>query len=261
MCTRLLSLVCGVAAVVVGRASPGQSAPAAPAAKETAAPSSPESSANPAVTAVARADAWWQQRHAAMNERVKKGNVDLVFLGDSITQGWEDSGAALWKERYAPRNAVNLGISGDQTEHLLWRLQNGNLAGIAPKAAVVMIGTNNVGNTGGKHSAEQIAAGVKAVLDELAKQSPKTKVLLLAIFPRSEKPDPKREKITEINAALSKFADGDRVTFLDLAPKFLAADDTLPKDLMPDFLHLSPKGYQIWADAIEPDLKRLLGEK
>lgn len=245
-------------------------APSAALAQETkpvapaAAPAAPAqaAAANPATTPVARADAWWQQRHAAMNERVKQGGVELLFLGDSITQAWEGPGAKLWAERYAPRKAVNLGISGDQTEHLLWRLQNGNLAGIAPKGAVVMIGTNNVGNTGGKHSAEQIAAGVTAVIDELAKQTPKTKVLLLAIFPRADPGDAMRAKIAAINQQLAKLAatQPERITFLDLSAKFLAADGSLPADVMPDKLHLSEKGYAIWSDAIEGELKKLLGE-
>jgi lysophospholipase L1-like esterase len=225
------------------------------------APVAPATAANPATTPAARPDEWWQKRHAAMNERVKQGGVELLFIGDSITQGWEGGGAALWRERYAPRKAVNLGISADQTEHVLWRLQNGNLEGIAPKAAVIMIGTNNVGNTGGKHSAEQIADGVKAIVAELATQTPKTKVLLLAIFPRAAPGDPRREKIAAINALLAKQADAERVTFLDVGPKFLSADGTLATDVMPDLLHLSAKGYAIWADAIEGELKRLLGEK
>jgi len=229
--------------------------------KQPPAPAAAPPAANPATTPVSRPDDGWQKRHAAMNERVKQGGAELLFIGDSITQGWEGEGAVLWKERYAPRKAVNLGISGDQTEHVLWRLQNGNLAGIAPKAAVIMIGTNNVGNTGGKQSAEQIAAGVKAIVAELATRTPKTKVLLLAIFPRATPGDPMRDKIAAINAELAKQADAERVTFLDLGPKFLAADDTLAADVMPDKLHLSAKGYAIWADAIESELKRLLGEK
>lgn len=250
------SLVAVLAWHPVGSSAPG----ATTAASAQAAQAAP---ANPATTPVAREDAWWQQRHAEMNARVKQGGVDLLFLGDSITQGWEGEGAKLWAERYAPRKAVNLGISGDQTEHVLWRMQHGNLDGIAPKAAVIMIGTNNVGNTGGKHSAEQIAGGVKAIVGELAAKTPKTKVLLLAIFPRADPGDAMRTKIAAINADLAKFAaaDAERVTFLDLGPKFLGADGTLAADVMPDKLHLSGKGYTIWADAIEPELKRLLGEK
>ena len=216
--------------------------------------------ANPATTPVARADDWWQERHKAMNERVRQGAVDLVFIGDSITQGWEDDGAELWAQRYAPRHAVNLGISGDQTEHVLWRLEHGNLEGIAPKAAVILIGTNNVGNTDGTHSAEQIAGGVSAIVARIQQQSPTTKILLLAVFPRGDKPNPLRETITALNARIAKLADGKRVVFLDLGPKFLAADGSLPAELMPDFLHLSKKGYQLWADGIEGELKRMLGE-
>jgi lysophospholipase L1-like esterase len=230
----------------------------APAAQTNAAPAA---QTNPATTAVPRPDEWWQARYNAMNERVGQGKVELVFVGDSITQGWEGEGAALWAERYAPRHAVNLGISGDQTEHVLWRLEHGNFEGITPKAAVIMIGTNNVGNTNGAHSAEQIAAGVTAIVAIIGKASPGTRILLLAIFPRGEKPNPMRDTITAINARLAKLADGKKVVYLDLGPKFLAVDGTLPAELMPDFLHLSAKGYAVWADAIESDLAKLLGEK
>lgn len=245
-----LLLLTLVPALALFSAAPRAQAQAAPAAAPT----------NPATTSVARADDWWLARHAAMNERVKQGAVDLVFIGDSITQGWEGEGAALWAQRYAPRHAVNLGISGDQTEHVLWRLEHGNLDGITPKAAVILIGTNNVGNTNGTHSAEQIAAGVTAIVARIQKQSPTTKILLLAVFPRGEKPNPMRETIAALNARIAKLADGKRVVFLDLGPKFLSTDGALPAELMPDFLHLSAKGYQLWADGIEAELKRLLGE-
>ncbi|HOQ89822.1 MAG TPA: GDSL-type esterase/lipase family protein, partial [Candidatus Hydrogenedentes bacterium] len=98
---------------------------------------------SPAVTPVPRQDGWWQERHRQFNERVRQGNADIVFIGDSITHGWEGEGKEIWDTCYAPRNAVNLGIGGDQTGHVLWRLQNGNLEGIQPKVAVIMIGTNN----------------------------------------------------------------------------------------------------------------------
>ena len=138
--------------------------------------------ANPATTPAPRNDAWWQQRHESMNARVKKGNVDLIFIGDSITHGWEGGGKDVWQQFYGNRNAVNLGIGGDQTCHVLWRLDHGNIDGISPKLAVIMIGTNNAGNAA--QSAEQIAAGVKAIVDKLRTKLPQTKILLLAIFPR-----------------------------------------------------------------------------
>jgi lysophospholipase L1-like esterase len=213
---------------------------------------------NPAVTAAPRAEDWWQARQKVLNERVKQGGAELLFIGDSITQGWEGEGKEVWAKLYAPRKAVNLGIGGDQTQHVLWRLKYGNLDGIAPKVAVVMIGTNN---TGGGQSADQIAAGVKAITDELGAKLPKTKVLLLAIFPRGDKPNAQRDLITAINAQIARLADDKRVWFRDIGAKFVNADGTISKEIMPDFLHLSPKGYGLWADAIEADLKKLLGEK
>jgi len=217
-----------------------------------------ETQAIPATTPEARNDDWWQSRQKELNERVKPGDAELLFIGDSITQGWEGGGREVWAKHYGGRKAVNLGISGDQTQHVLWRLQHGNVDGIAPKAAVVMIGTNN---TGGRQTAEQIAAGVKAIVDELGARLPKTKVLLLAIFPRGEKPNPQRDQIDAINKIIAKLADGKRVFWLDIGAKFLDKDGTMSKEIMPDFLHPTAKGYAIWADAIETDLKQLLGEK
>ncbi len=138
------------------------------------------------VKPVPRADSKaWMDRHDKFNERVKEGNVDLLLIGDSITQGWEGSGKDVWNEYYTKRNAVNLGIGGDRTQHVLWRLENGNVDGIKPKLAVLMIGTNNAG----ANSAEEIGEGIQAIVKKLREKLPETKVLILAIFPRSEKPD------------------------------------------------------------------------
>lgn len=237
-------------------------APAAPSTAPAAAPAAPAATATlaPAATNPVPRDAKWMVRHEKFNEQAKKGGVDVVFIGDSITQGWEGAGKEVWAKRYAPRKALNLGIGGDRTQHVIWRLQNGNLEGIAPKAAVIMIGTNNSGSD----SAEDIAAGVTAVVETLRKKQPQVKVLLLAVFPRGDKPDGNRarllEKLEKVNTSIATLADGKNVVYLDIGPKFLAADGTLPKDVMPDFLHLSPKGYEIWGDAIEDELKKLLGE-
>jgi lysophospholipase L1-like esterase len=201
----------------------------------------------------------FQDRHNKFNERIKQGNVDLVFIGDSITQGWEGAGKESWAKNYGSRNAVNLGIGGDRTQHVIWRLQNGNLAGVEPKVAVVMIGTNN--SNGKDHTGQEIGDGIVEVVKTIQAKSPKTKVLILAVFPRGEKPNPQREKNAEASKVVAKLADDKQVFFLDIGPKFLTEDGTLSKDIMPDLLHLSPKGYQIWADAIEPKLKELLGEK
>ncbi|HAV63133.1 MAG TPA: acetylglucosamine-6-sulfatase [Verrucomicrobiales bacterium] len=199
---------------------------------------------------------WWKQRDRAKREQAREGGFELVFIGDSITQGWEGAGKEIWAERYAPRKALNLGFSGDRTEHVIWRLNYNQMGPNRPKAAVVMIGTNNTGHS--MQDPEEVAAGVKRILELLAEKSPQTKVLLLGVFPRGQSPfDPGRLNNLGINQRIRRFADGDRVHYLDLSGSFLEADGTLSKEIMPDYLHLSPAGYQRWADAIEPSLKQL----
>lgn len=204
-------------------------------------------------------DGGWMTRHEGFNKRVKEGNVDLIFIGDSITQGWEGAGKDVWAKQYGKRNAVNLGIGGDRTQHVLWRLDNGNIDGIAPKLAVLMIGTNN--SNGADNTAEEIAAGIEAIVKKLREKLPQTKVLVLAVFPRGEKPNPQREKNAKASEIASKMADNQNVFFLDIGDKFLTPDGTLAREIMPDFLHLTPKGYEIWAEAIEPSVAKLTGEK
>jgi len=194
----------------------------------------------------------WKGMHEGFLKRAKEGKCDLLFLGDSITQGWGNN--EVWKKSYAPRNAVNFGIGGDTTQNVLWRIQNGELDGLAPKVVVLMIGTNNFGLHG--DAPADVAKGVAAITRTLREKLPASKILLLGVFPRDEKPGTGgRKKILELNAELAKIGD---VSFLDIGAKFLAADGTLPKETAPDFLHLSVKGYQIWADAMEPELSKLL---
>jgi beta-glucosidase len=209
-------------------------------------------------TPVPRNDKWWMDRHEAMNARVKQGNADLLFIGDSITQGWEGAGKEVWKEFYGNRNAVNLGIGGDQTQHVLWRLEHGNLEGISPKLAVVMIGTNNSFS----YQPEEIAAGIEAIVKTLRAKVPQTKILLLGIFPRGATPADQLRQVNEkTNAIAAKLADGKQVVYLDIGKAFLQPDGTLTKEIMPDLLHLSPKGYRLWAEAIEPEVAKVLGKQ
>ena len=195
-------------------------------------------------------------RHQDFLKRIEqsKGAGDVIFLGDSITHGWE--GQKAWQEHFGSFNPVNLGISGDQTGHVLWRITDGHeLDTLKPKAAVIMIGTNNTGG----HTAEQIAGGIEAIVKEVRKQKPGAKVLLLAIFPRSEKPDaPQRAKIKQINDIIAKLDDGKAVFFKDIGPGFLDPKGGLPGEVMPDYLHLSPKGYDLWGKAIKADLEKLV---
>ncbi len=213
-----------------------------------------------AVTPVDRPDQdWWYPRHEKVVRRVAQGNVDLIYVGDSITHGFDGSGKAMWDKYYAPRNAVNMGFGGDKTQHVLWRFDHGEIDGISPKLAILMIGTNN--SNGDEYTAEEIADGIKAVCAEMRTKLPKTKILMLAIFPRSEKPCPQREKNAKASLLASKIADNKKIFYLDINDAFLTADGTLTKDIMPDLLHPNEKGYKIWAEAIEPTVAKLMGEK
>ena len=211
-----------------------------------------------AVTPVPREDGGWRQRHESFNARVAQGNVDLIFIGDSITHAWESSGKDVWAKYYAKRNALNLGISGDRTQHVLWRLDHGNVDGISPKAAVLMIGTNN--SNGDDYTAEEISDGITAIEHRLRSRLPKTKILILGIFPRSPKPCPQRDKNAAASEIASRLADSKMIHYMDIGAHFLQPDGTLTKEIMPDYLHLTPLGYQIWAIAIEGKLRELLGE-
>lgn len=208
------------------------------------------------------AEPWWKERLEACNRRLAQGGVDLVFIGDSITQGWEGEGKPVWDELYGARKAVNLGFSGDRTQHVLWRLEKHGLEALAatpPKLVVLMIGTNN--SNGSDNSAEEIADGIEAIVAKLRARLPATKVLLLAIFPRGERDDAQRAKVAAASQRASRVADGKHVHYLDLAPVFLEPDKkTLLPAVMPDHLHLSAEGYRRWGTAIEPKVRELLGE-
>jgi lysophospholipase L1-like esterase len=260
-----------IAALALAALQPQQ--PTAPAAPKPAEQHQPAS--NPATIPAARTDRGWIDRNARYNARAKqgaeKGDMSIIFLGDSITEGWEGAGKQVWNDRFAPLGAVNLGIGGDRTQHVLYRIDNGNLDGLAkpaagnpPKLVVLMIGTNNTHDD----SAERIAEGIQAIVQHLAQKLPQTPVLVLGVFPRAERPsDPARFKIADINHRVSMWIEDrakersvkPRAEFLDIGDKFLETDGTISKETMPDSLHLSPKGYQIWADAIAPKIAEMTG--
>ena len=206
-------------------------------------------------------EGWWKNRHEAKLAALKKTDkVDLLMIGDSITHSWENGGKEIWKKYYADRNAFNIGFSGDRTEHVLWRLDNGEVDGISPKLIVMMIGTNNTGHR--RDKPELTAAGIKAILAKLENKLPDSKVLLLGVFPRGKSPDDQMRKINVgINEIIKDYEDEKRVFFLDISDKFLADDGQMPKDIMPDMLHPNKKGYEIWAEAMEPMIAKLMGEK
>lgn len=205
----------------------------------------------------------WVKRHEAIVEMVKTRPVELVFLGDSITHFWGGepvggrvNGQAVWEKYYGKRKAINLGYGWDRTENVLWRLRNGEIDGIAPKAVVVMIGTNNAGiNTVG-----EIAAGIEAICNELYVRLPKARILLLGVFPRGEKPNEMRAKMEAVNGVIAGLDGKKNVTYLDIGRVFLEPDGRITKEVMYDFLHPSAEGYERWAAAMEPTLRRMLGE-
>lgn len=208
--------------------------------------------------------AWWMPRHEAklaeiQRRRADRQNTDLVFIGDSITHFWEDAGKQVWDRHYAKYNALDLGFSADRTEHVLWRLQHGEVDGLHPKVAVLLIGTND---SGGQRDPSNTAAAIQRIVGELRQRLPGTKILLLGIFPRGDMPGTPVSRINEqINTILPGFADGKTVFFLNINRALLSADGTLSKDVMPDLLHPNEKGYALWAAAMEPELQRLLQVK
>ena len=215
-----------------------------------------ESPSFPAVTPKPQdaewAQSWWMPRHEAkLKEKEAAGEVDLLFIGDSITQAWEDGGKAVWEEYYSDRNAFNLGFSGDRTEQVLWRLQHGAVDGLSPELVVLMIGTNNTGHR--QDPAEQTAAGIERIVDLLHEKLPETHILLLGVFPRGERPeDPLRKLNQEINSRIESLGEREYVTYKDIGQEFLQEDGRIAAETMPDFLHLTPESYKTWAAAIEP---------
>ncbi|MBX3381101.1 MAG: hypothetical protein KF805_13485 [Phycisphaeraceae bacterium] len=236
----------------------------------------PAPQVNFAAVPAPRKEQWWIDRNETFNQRAKqgaeKGDIDIIFMGDSITQGWEGAGKPVWEKHYAKRNAVNFGIGGDRTQHVLYRASTGNLDGLdtpangnSPRLVILMIGTNNTGQASdpNANSPAQINEGVRACVDAIHDKIPGAHILVLGIFPRSEKPDARRQTVIDTNALLKTIGEGgdgelamSRVHFLDISDRFLEKDGTISKEIMPDFLHLSTKGYEIWADAIQSHIDR-----
>ena len=199
----------------------------------------------------------FMKSHDSFVAIAKEGKAQRVFLGDSITAGWRGQ-AAIWEASFGKYTPANFGIGGDRTQHVLWRVENGEFDGIKPKAVVLMIGTNNSGTK--ENSPEEVAAGIRNIISAIHKRSADTKILLLGIFPRGpgDANNPGRDKNKAVNAIISKFHDGTKIHYLDFGSKFLEPDGTLTKEIMPDLLHLNAKSYKIWADAIASSLDKLM---
>ena len=184
---------------------------------------------------------WWKNRHEQKVVVTKAGGVELAFLGDSITHSWENGGKDVWKRYYEDRKAANFGFSGDRTEHVLWRLENGELIDLQPKVVVIMIGTNNIGH--GSSSPQQTADGVRAIVFKLLSRIRGVKILLLGVFPRSlNSGDKMRMDVAEATMLFSDRADGELVFFLDIGKYFLRPSGEMRTTMMPDMLHPNAAG-------------------
>ena len=212
----------------------------------------------------------WDQRHAMILEQVEKNKYDIVFIGDSITHFWEgasgpDYGSSVWKKYYGNRRVLNLGYGYDRTQNVLWRLDSGELAGQTPKIIITNIGTNQFSKTE-KHpldSPEDAAAGIIAVAGKLREMFPETCLVFMSVFPRgSESTSPFRELISSTNAIVRKHLERKKNTeVIDLTQAFLLPDGTIRREcFQPDMTHLAVPGYEIWAAAVEPLIRRALGE-
>ena len=203
----------------------------------------------------------WVVRHDEILALNKAGAIqaDVVFIGDSITHFWSGepkakrvAGKESWEKWIAPHHPINLGYGWDRTENVLWRLRHGEVAGLKPKAYVVLIGTNNLS---GINNVADTVEGVAEVCREIRRQSPQSKILLLAILPRGAKPDATRKRVADANKLLKAQASQIADAFVDVTDKLVEADGSILKETMGDFLHPTNKGYEVMGAAIDAQLK------
>jgi lysophospholipase L1-like esterase len=223
----------------------------------------PAEPAEPPDRPAPRTDANSQQAHADLLAKARTGRIDIYFVGNSITRRW---GAldypeflANWRRNFHGWNAANFGWGGDGTQHILWRLENGELDGVDPKIIVIQAGTNNVGAAaGGDAKVDAIVDGIKAIVDVCRRKAPAAVIVLTGIFPRNDNPA-LLPGIARINAAIARFADGKSIRYLNINRELADPDGTLRDGMSPDRLHLTVRGYQVWADALKPVFRELLG--
>jgi beta-glucosidase len=207
----------------------------------------------------------WLERHEQVKQENAKGPVDLIFIGDSIMHYFGGKptakyvrGGDIWERYYGRRHTVNMGFGRDRTQNVLWRFEHGALDGVSPRLAVTLIGVNNIlaGDT-----PEDIARGIKTVCATLRDKLPATKILLLGLLPFSHDPnDPCRLNIKKVNELTAKPDRESHIYFLDIGNQFLSSDGAISPEIMPDGLHPNSNGYQIFANAIEPEISYLLND-
>jgi lysophospholipase L1-like esterase len=200
---------------------------------------------------------WWTL-HEKNLVRAQGEEIRVLFLGDSIIRAWGGAGGSVWTREYLSRGAANFSIGGDTTQNLLWRITEGNeLEGLAPKIVVLMIGTNNFSFF--HHTPNEVVAGVTKNVTSIIERLPDSKIILLGILPRGPEPDTKiRNQVAEANRMLAELDDSSTVFFLDMGNNFLENDGSISKAVMPDYLHLTARGYEIWAESMAPLFEQLM---
>jgi lysophospholipase L1-like esterase len=200
-------------------------------------------------------------RQALVLQRAKdnQGDCDVELIGDSITQGWERGGQKAWHDHFGNIKVLNFGVYGDEIQNVLWRIAQGQLDGIKPKVAIVLIGTNN--SNGNSNTPEEIVEGIQAIVNEIHKRQPGTKVLVLGVFPRGTPTSPERSKVEHVDQLLAHLDDEKTDYYMDLGSIFLGSDNLVSKDLVSDGIHPNAAGYELWAKTMEPKLKELLASK
>jgi lysophospholipase L1-like esterase len=198
---------------------------------------------------------WCQRFQNNLADRAR-AQAKLAFIGDSITQGWTDRASDVWQSHFGKYQPLRLGIGGDKTQNVIWRMQHGELKGLNLKAVVLLIGTNNLG---WGDTPRDVVYGVKAVIETIKKEQPQAKIIQMAIFPREQQAShPMRGKIAETNRLLKEQAGALGVTLLDIGSSFLDREGAIPQSLMQDFLHPTHAGYKMWAGALDSVLSQAM---
>jgi lysophospholipase L1-like esterase len=202
-----------------------------------------------------------EERHLGFVEEARRGGIDCLLMGDSITDWWRRAGLAVYEAHFGDLDCANFGIAGDRTQGVLWRMQNGELEGYSPKAMMLMIGTNNLsGRTSRPNTPAEIAMGIATIVTTFRLRFPDANVLLLGVFPRgAEASNPYRASIREINTLIAALDDGEHLRFVDIGDRFLEPDGSISVDVMADGLHPTTRGYEIWAEAVMPTFREMLG--
>jgi len=202
-----------------------------------------------------------EERHEGFLQEARRGGIECLLMGDSITDWWARAGADVYEETFAPLRCANFGIAGDRTQGVLWRMDHGELEGYSPKLMMLMIGTNNLsGRRSTPNTPEEIAMAIATIVAKFRTTFPEAKVLLLGVFPRGAEPGNEyREPIRQINELIAHLDDGEYVHFMDIGDGFLEPDGSISVDIMADGLHPTARGYQIWADAVMPTFRAMMG--